>query len=364
MAQVELRNVVKKFDSVVAVNGVNITAEDEQFVVFLGPSGCGKTTCLRMIAGLEIITEGDIYIGNKKVNDVAPKDRDIAMVFQNYALYPHMSVFKNMALGLQLKKFPKDQIETRVLNAAKVLNIEDLLERKPRALSGGQRQRVAMGRAIVREPQVFLFDEPLSNLDAKLRLQMRVELAKLHKKLGKTIIYVTHDQIEAMTLADKIVIINEGEVMQEGRSLEIYNNPANLFVADFIGSPSMNLLEVVLVGEGDNLYVRGNGFKLLVPENRKNRYAKYKDQKAVFGIRPEHVNESGRGGDSPGQPLDAFIEVVEPMGSGIILSAKCGDDSLTASVDPRAEVEVDTQIQFRVDMNEMHLFDKETHKVI
>jgi multiple sugar transport system ATP-binding protein len=364
MAQVELRSVVKRYDSVIAVNGVNITAEDEQFVVFLGPSGCGKTTCLRMIAGLEIITEGDIYIGNKKVNDVAPKDRDIAMVFQNYALYPHMSVYKNMALGLQLKKFPKDEIEARVLNAAKILNIEELLERKPRALSGGQRQRVAMGRAIVRDPQVFLFDEPLSNLDAKLRLQMRVELAKLHKKLGKTIIYVTHDQIEAMTLADKIVIINKGEVMQEGKSLEIYNNPTNLFVADFIGSPSMNLLEVTLVGEGDNLYVQGSGFKLMIPESRKAHYVKYKDKAVVFGIRPEHVNESGREGNDSGQPLYALIEVVEPMGSQIILSAKCGDDSLTACVDPRAEVKVDMQLEFRIDMNQMHLFDKETQRVI
>ena len=364
MAQVELRNVVKRFDSIIAVNGVNITAEDEQFVVFLGPSGCGKTTCLRMIAGLEIITEGDIFIGEKKVNDIAPKNRDIAMVFQNYALYPHMSVYKNMALGLQLKKFPKNEIETRVHNAARILNIEELLARKPRALSGGQRQRVAMGRAIVRNPQVFLFDEPLSNLDAKLRLQMRVELAKLHKKLGKTIIYVTHDQIEAMTLADKIVIINKGEVMQEGESLEIYNYPVNLFVADFIGSPSMNLLDVMLVGEGDNLYARGNGFKLMIPESRKGRYAKYTNKKVVFGIRPQHVNESGRDGDISGQRLEAVIEVVEPLGTEIILSAKCGEDSLTASVDTQAKVKVDMPLEFQIDMNQMHLFDKETQKVI
>jgi multiple sugar transport system ATP-binding protein len=361
---VELRNVVKRFDTVVAVNGVNITAEDEQFVVFLGPSGCGKTTCLRMIAGLEIITEGDIFIGDKKVNDIAPKDRDIAMVFQNYALYPHMSVYKNMALGLQLKKIPKNEIETRVLNAARILNIEELLDRKPRALSGGQRQRVAMGRAIVRNPQVFLFDEPLSNLDAKLRLQMRVELAKLHKKLGKTIIYVTHDQIEAMTLADKIVIINNGEVMQEGESLKIYNHPANLFVADFIGSPSMNLLDVTLVEEGDHLYVQGGSFKLMIPPDRKDRYAAYLGKEVVFGIRPQHVNESGRKGDSFSQCLEAVIEVVEPLGTEIILSAKCGDDSLSASVDTRAAVKVDMPLEFQIDMNQMHLFDKETQKVI
>jgi multiple sugar transport system ATP-binding protein len=364
MAEVKLNNVTKRFGDVTAVDKVDLLAENKEFLVLVGPSGCGKTTTLRMVAGLEEATEGDIYIGERKVNDVPPKDRDIAMVFQNYALYPHMNVYRNMAFGLQLRSFPKPEIEQRVKEGARILGIEELLHRKPKELSGGQRQRVAMGRAIVRKPQAFLFDEPLSNLDAKLRVAMRGELAKLHERLETTIIYVTHDQVEAMTLADRIVVMDRGLIAQIGSPLEVYDNPNNLFVAGFIGSPAMNFLEVHVTEENGTFFVKGKNFKLAVPEDRRDRYLKVKDKKAVLGLRPEHIHDKQIKGPFPnGEPLTVTIDVVEPVGSEIILLATCGPDQLTACVDPQTRVKPHDTLEVLVDMNRMHLFDKETTAV-
>jgi len=364
MAEVKLSNVTKKFGDVTAVDRVDLVAENKEFLVLVGPSGCGKTTTLRMVAGLEEATEGEIYIGDRKVNDVPPKDRDIAMVFQNYALYPHMNVYRNMAFGLQLRSFPKDEIDQRVKEGARILGIEELLNRKPKELSGGQRQRVAMGRAIVRKPQAFLFDEPLSNLDAKLRVATRGELAKLHERLETTVIYVTHDQVEAMTLADRIVVMDEGLIAQIGSPLEVYDNPSKLFVAGFIGSPAMNFLEVHLTEENGKLFVKGDGFKLAVPKDRRDRYGKLKDQKAILGLRPEHVYDKKIKGTFPsGESMTVTIDVVEPVGSEIILLATCGSDQLTACVDPQTGAKPHLTMEFIVDMNRMHLFDKETTNV-
>jgi multiple sugar transport system ATP-binding protein len=344
-----------------AVNNINLTVRDKEFLVLVGPSGCGKTTTLRMIAGLEEITTGDIFIGDRLVNNVPPKDRDIAMVFQNYALYPHMSVFKNLAFGLKQRKLPKSEINVRVNEVAKLLGIDELLKRKPKELSGGQRQRVAMGRAIVRKPMVFLFDEPLSNLDAKLRVQMRGELARLHQRLETTIVYVTHDQIEAMTLADRIVIMNEGVIMQIGRPMEVYENPGNLFVAGFIGSPAMNFLKVKLIDKEGTLTVKGQNFELKVPEHLQKRFSKAKGRNLIFGIRPEHVNDQNLKGSFPGgKKLKCIIEVVEPIGSEVILLAKCGSAQLTARVDPATQVKPQMAVELILDMNRMHLFDEET----
>jgi len=364
MAEVRLNGVTKRFGNVTAVDKVDLTAENKEFLVLVGPSGCGKTTTLRMVAGLEEATEGDIYIGERKVNDVPPKDRDIAMVFQNYALYPHMNVYRNMAFGLQLRSFPKTEIEQRVKEGARILGIEELLHRKPKELSGGQRQRVAMGRAIVRKPQAFLFDEPLSNLDAKLRVAMRGELAKLHERLETTIIYVTHDQVEAMTLADRIVVMDEGLIAQMGSPLDVYDNPNNLFVAGFIGSPAMNFLEVHVVEDNGNLFVKGENFKLAVPKDRLDRYGQVKDKKAILGIRPEHIYDKQFKSDLPsGQSMTVTIDVVEPVGSEIILLASCGSDQLTACVEPQTRVKPHDGLELLVDMNRMHLFDMETTTV-
>ena len=289
MASVTLQNVTKRFGNVIAVNQANLEIRDKEFIVLVGPSGCGKSTTLRMVAGLEEITEGNIYIGDTLVNDVPPKDRDIAMVFQNYALYPHMDVYNNMAFGLKLRKFPKAEIDKRVKEAARMLGIENLLDRKPKALSGGQRQRVAVGRAIVREPKVFLMDEPLSNLDAKLRVQMRAELSKLHARLQTTAIYVTHDQVEAMTMGDRIVVMKDGVIQQVGAPLEIYDHPVNMFVAGFIGTPPMNFLNVVLRREGDDYIVDGGSFKLTIDPERARQIknlGEYVDKEVVLGIRP------------------------------------------------------------------------------
>lgn len=365
MAEVRLLNITKRFGSNAVVNQVNLTAQDKEFLVLVGPSGCGKTTTLRMVAGLEEATQGEIYIGDRLVNDVAPKDRDIAMVFQNYALYPHMNVFKNMAFGLKFRKYSKAEIDKRVRNGAKILGIEDLLFRKPKQLSGGQRQRVAMGRAIVRQPQVFLFDEPLSNLDAKLRVQMRSELSKLHENLETTIIYVTHDQVEAMTLADRIVVMNNGDIMQIGSPLEVYENPKNLFVAGFIGSPPMNFMDVELVEENGSLYVDGGTFRLGVPAILKQKYISWKNRKVVFGIRPEHLKDSPFVIREEGYvELEAVVDIIEPIGSEIILLVKVGENPLTAKVNPRSTARLHQSIKLEVDMNRMHLFDKETGKVI
>ena len=286
MASVTYEHVTKRFGDVVAVNDLSIEIEDKEFLVFVGPSGCGKTTSLRLLAGLEELTEGNIYIGDRLVNDVAPKDRDIAMVFQSYALYPHMSVYDNMAFGLKLRKTPKQEIERRVREAAGILGIENLLDRKPKQLSGGQRQRVAVGRAIVRDPAVFLFDEPLSNLDAKLRVQTRAEISKLHQRLGTTFIYVTHDQVEAMTMATRIAVMRDGLLQQLDTPQHLYDKPANIFVAGFIGSPSMNFFDATLVDADGKLLIDGGTFRVEVPESKKGQLLEHKGKEVIFGIRP------------------------------------------------------------------------------
>lgn len=361
MAEIELRNVVKRFGKVTAVNSVNMTVKDKEFLVLLGPSGCGKTTILRMIAGLENCNEGDIYIGGVRVNTVPCRDRHIAMVFQNYALYPHMNVYKNMSFGLRLRKTPKDEIDRLVKQAATVLGIETLLERKPKELSGGQRQRVAMGRAIVRQPKAFLFDEPLSNLDAKLRVQMRIELAKLHERLEGTIVYVTHDQIEGMTLGDRIVIMNQGRIIQAGSPMNVYNNPKDLFVAGFIGSPAMNFIKVRLGMENGVLYLKGSHFKLPVPRSRQNQYLRANGQEAILGIRPEHIFDRAIADPfQGGEIIKATVEVVEPVGSYVILYASLGSDQLTISQDPKTKAKPHMEMEFLVDTNHIHLFDQLT----
>ena len=351
--------VTKKFGENTAVDRIDLTARDKEFVVLVGPSGCGKTTTLRMIAGLEEVSEGEIFIGDRKVNHVPPKDRDIAMVFQNYALYPHMSIYKNLAFGLKQRKIPKSDIDVRVKDVAKMLGISEFLKRKPKELSGGQRQRVAMGRAIVRQPQVFLFDEPLSNLDAKLRVQMRAELARLHQRIETTIVYVTHDQIEAMTLADRIVVMNEGAIMQAGRPMEVYENPKNKFVAGFIGSPAMNFINVEIEAEDGALFARNDNLKLTIPEHLQARFGKAKNRDVILGIRPEHIYDSDIKGSLPeGQKLNVTIDVVEPIGSEIILLASCGANQLTARVDPQTRATPHMEMEFIIDMRRIHLFDK------
>lgn len=361
MAEIRFAKVVKNYGTVKAVDGISFTARDKEFVVLVGPSGCGKTTTLRMIAGLEQADEGDIYVGDRRVNDLPPKDRGLAMVFQDYALYPHMTVYKNMSFGLRLKKHPKEEIHRRVHEAARILGIEDLLERRPKQLSGGQRQRVAMGRAIVRKPQAFLFDEPLSNLDAKLRVQMRKELARLHEKLENTIIYVTHDQIEAMTLADRIVIMEQGRIMQIGSPMEVFNRPKNQFVAGFIGSPMMNFLDVRVLEESGVLVLKNEGFRFTVPENLRDRYIKAKDSEALLGIRPQHIYDRSIKGDINGaQPLRLTVEIIEPVGVEVILYGSCGPAQLTACVDPQTRAVPHREWEFMVDMNQVHLFDKNT----
>jgi multiple sugar transport system ATP-binding protein len=363
LSEIRLKEVTKRFGDSTAVDRIDLTANDKEFLVLVGPSGCGKTTTLRMIAGLEETTEGEVYIGDRMVNNVPPKDRDIAMVFQNYALYPHMSVYKNLAFGLKQRKFPKPEINLRVTEVAQMLGIKELLKRKPKELSGGQRQRVAMGRAIVRKPEVFLFDEPLSNLDAKLRVQMRAELARLHRRLETTIVYVTHDQIEAMTLADRIVVMNNGIIMQTGAPMNVYDNPQNLFVAGFIGSPAMNFFDVRLAGEKGALFVESENFRLTASDRLQDRFMHAKDRELVLGIRPEHIYDRGVKGEFPGgELLKATVEVVEPIGSQVILLASCGSSNLTACVDPQTHAKPNMELEFVVDTNRLHLFDKTTEK--
>jgi multiple sugar transport system ATP-binding protein len=365
MAEVRLSNLSKRFDNIAVVDGINLTARDKEFLVLVGPSGCGKTTTLRMVAGLEDMDEGDIYIGDRLVNDVAPKDRDIAMVFQNYALYPHMNVYQNMAFGLKFRKLSKTEIDNRVRRAAEILGIEDLMFKKPRQLSGGQRQRVATGRAIVRQPQVFLFDEPLSNLDAKLRVQMRSELSKLHEKLETTIIYVTHDQIEAMTLADRIVVMKDGHIMQIGTPLEVYENPQNIFVAGFIGSPPMNFIDTILLEAGERLYVDGGNFSLPVPRALADIPRARLNQQVVFGIRPDHINDAEFVIPARGfAELDALVEVIEPIGSEVILIVSTGKHHFAAKVHSQTKARLHESIKLSINMNKMHLFDKETGQKI
>lgn len=360
MAGIKLQNLIKRFGNTVAVKGINLDVEDGEFLVLVGPSGCGKSTTLRMIAGLEEVSSGEICIGDKIVNNQAPKDRDIAMVFQEYALYPHMNVRRNMAFGLKMRKYPRDEIDKRVQEAAAVLGIRDLLDRKPRELSGGQRQRVALGRAIVRKPLVFLFDEPLSNLDAKLRVQMRAELIKLYNTLKTTIVYVTHDQVEAMTMGTKIVIMKDGEIQQVGPPMEVYQKPVNRFVAGFIGSPSMNFMQAKVVSHDSELVVNTGCLQLPIPDSMKNAYAQYAERDVIFGIRPSDILRPGYMKDFKGKAVvNGIVEVMEPLGSEIILFVKCDEDNFVARVDPGANVRTGQEISLYFDMEKMHLFDFE-----
>ncbi len=365
MAQVKLRRVSKIYDNaVVGVKSADIEIRDKEFVVLVGPSGCGKSTLLRMIAGLEDVTSGEIYIDDVLVNDVPPKDRDIAMVFQNYALYPHMSVFDNMAFGLKLRKFSGNEIEKRVHEAAEILDIRHLLDRKPKALSGGQRQRVAVGRAIVRKPKVFLFDEPLSNLDAKLRVQMRTEISKLHSRLESTMIYVTHDQVEAMTMGDRIVVLRDGEIQQIDTPLNLYNNPENMFVAGFIGSPSMNFIEGKIVKNG-RLVFKNEEMTSSVPESALEKLAAYVDSQVIMGIRPEHIRCLQNGGSYPtGDAIQSQIEVIEPMGNEMFLYARIGRHAVTARVAPAEHLQAGQNCLLTLEIDKTHFFDKQNQKKI
>jgi multiple sugar transport system ATP-binding protein len=367
MARVEIKNLNKVFPGGVrAVDNANLVVEDKEFVVLVGPSGCGKSTTLRMIAGLEEVSSGEIYIGDTLVNDVPPKNRDIAMVFQNYALYPHMTVYKNMAFGLILRKYPKKEIDRRVREAAEILGITALLDRRPKALSGGQRQRVAVGRAIVRQPKVFLFDEPLSNLDAKLRVQMRTEISKLHHRLQSTMIYVTHDQVEAMTMGDKIVVMLDGLIQQVAPPLELYHHPVNKFVAGFIGSPPMNMIDGRLTGDNGTVQFidKNSAVRLTVPAARHEALGNHVGKNVTLGIRPEHLRESHTPQGTDGASIKALIEVVEPMGFEINLYLNLGGQSITARINTSVEPAVNTQHVLDVDMGCAHFFDTETEKTI
>ena len=379
MASVSLREIYKKYSGgVIAVSDFNIEIQDKEFIILVGPSGCGKSTTLRMIAGLEEISEGELYIGDRLVNDVAPKDRDIAMVFQNYALYPHMTVFDNMAFGLKLRKVPKDEIARKVEEAARILDISHLLDRKPKALSGGQRQRVALGRAIVRNPQVFLLDEPPSNLDAKLRAQMRTEIAKLHHKLGTTFIYVTHDQTEAMTMGDRIVVMKDGYIQQIDTPTNLYQNPVNQFVAGFIGSPQMNFIDAVLRKNGDKYTVEfgkegtrgeeGIKYSIDVPASKvSDDELLYPliDQEVVLGVRPECIHdEPAFLAQATTGVVEADVEVTEMMGAETYLYLDCAGIPLTARVSPRTTARTGDTIKVALDPNRIHIFDKETEKSV
>jgi multiple sugar transport system ATP-binding protein len=358
MASVTYEHVWKKFGDVTALNDLTIEVEDKEFLVLVGPSGCGKTTALRCLAGLEEVTDGRVMIDGEVVNDVAPKDRDIAMVFQSYALYPHMSVFDNMAFGLKLRKVSKDEIRKRVEEAAEILGIGGLLKRKPRELSGGQRQRVAVGRAIVREPKVFLFDEPLSNLDAKLRVQTRAQISKLHQRLQTTFIYVTHDQTEAMTMATRIAVMNKGILQQLDTPQQLYDYPANLFVAGFIGSPSMNFFEGKIVQDGDQMFVDLNSFKVKIPKERQDTYQDLVDQDVIFGIRPEDIHNPEYAPPSIiAEPVETKVDVTELMGNEIFLYMVNGDHNFVARVDPRTRVEMGDEMEVVFNMENFHIFD-------
>ncbi len=365
MASVTYEHVTKKFGSVVAVNDLSLEVKDKEFLVLVGPSGCGKTTALRLLAGLEEATAGVIRIGDRIVNDIAPKDRDIAMVFQSYALYPHMTVYDNMAFGLKLRKVPKREIDAKVKEAARILGIEELLDRKPKQLSGGQRQRVAVGRAIVRNPKVFLMDEPLSNLDAKLRVQARAEIAKLHQRLETTFIYVTHDQMEAMTMGDRIAVLKEGVLQQLDTPQNLYDKPGNMFVAGFIGSPAMNFFEVTVVGEDGELYVDEGAFKLRVPPSRRQVLARYAGKEIFFGIRPENIHDKEFAPPLAfPQTITAKVDVTELMGNEIFIYLLTGGKSFIARVDPRTRAHVGMEVELVVNMENMHAFDRETEVAI
>lgn len=364
MANLSLKHIYKIYPGdVTAVKDFNLEIEDKEFIVFVGPSGCGKSTTLRMIAGLEDISQGELFIGDKLVNDVEPKERDIAMVFQNYALYPHMSVYDNMAFALKLRKVPKAEIEEKVHEAARILDIEHLLKRKPKALSGGQRQRVALGRAIVRNPKVFLMDEPLSNLDAKLRVQMRTEIIKLYRKLETTFIYVTHDQVEAMTMGTRIVVMKDGIIQQVDTPQNIYNNPANLFVAGFIGSPQMNFLNGIIENDGDKLVAVFNGNRIDIP-NEKAKILKengYVGKEVIFGIRPEHISDKDELiKANPNSVINGNVEVIELMGAESYIYTKCGDSNINVRVEGTTALKIGQEAKLFLDANKLHVFNKQT----
>ena len=368
MASLSLKNVCKVYpNGFEAVKDFNLEIADKEFIIFVGPSGCGKSTTLRMIAGLEDISSGELKIGDRVVNDVEPKDRDIAMVFQNYALYPHMSVYDNMAFGLKLRKVPKDEIDKMVKEAAKILDLTPLLDRKPKALSGGQRQRVAMGRAIVRNPKVFLMDEPLSNLDAKLRVQMRVEISKLHQRLETTIIYVTHDQTEAMTLGTRIVVMKDGVVQQVDTPQNLYDNPCNKFVAGFIGAPQMNMIDAAVAKSGSQVTLSFGGHTIALPDVKGKRLeeAGYVGKTVTLGIRPEDLHdEESFLAMSPNSVIEATIRVYEMLGSEVLLYFDVEDANFTAKVNPRTTARTGDLVKLALDMDKVHIFDKDTEQVI
>ncbi len=365
MASVTYDHVTKRFGEVIAVNDMNLDIPDKEFLVLVGPSGCGKTTALRLLAGLEEVTAGTIKIGDRVVNDIAPKDRDIAMVFQSYALYPHMSVYDNMAFGLKLRKTPKSEIDERVKEAAEILRIEELLDRKPKQLSGGQRQRVALGRAIVRNPRVFLMDEPLSNLDAKLRVQTRAEISKLHQQLQTTFIYVTHDQTEAMTMGTRIAVMKDGVLQQVDTPQNLYDSPDNTFVAGFIGSPAMNFFDAKVVGTVEEVYVEGPGFKLRVPPDKAKALANHLGKEVIFGIRPEDIHD--REYSPPGiaaETFSAIVDVTELMGSEVYVYLLTDSKSFIGRFDPRTSARVGHKVDVAFDMENVHFFDPTTERAI
>ena len=366
MASLQLKNIYKRYSGgVTAVSDFSLDIADKEFIIFVGPSGCGKSTTLRMIAGLEEISEGELYIGEKYMNDEAPKDRDIAMVFQNYALYPHMTVYENMAFGLKLRKTPKEEIDKRVHEAARILDIEHLLVRKPKALSGGQRQRVALGRAIVREPKVFLMDEPLSNLDAKLRVQMRSEISKLHQRLQTTFIYVTHDQTEALTMGTRIVVMKDGIMQQVDSPQRLYNNPCNIFVAGFIGSPQMNFCDAEIVEEGGEISVKFGSNKLALTAEKAEKAKEYIGKTVIMGIRPEDLYDDEESLEKyAATTVSADVEVTEMMGAETYLYLVIDGMNFIARVKPDSEAAINTTIKVALDPAKIHLFDKETEKVI
>ena len=368
MASLSLSHISKTYpNGFQAVKDFNLEIEDKEFIIFVGPSGCGKSTTLRMIAGLEEISGGTLKIGDKVMNDVEPKDRDIAMVFQNYALYPHMTVYDNMAFGLKLRKVPKDQIDKAVREAARILDLEKLLDRKPKALSGGQRQRVAMGRAIVRNPKVFLMDEPLSNLDAKLRVQMRIEISKIHQRLGATIIYVTHDQTEAMTLGTRIVVMKDGVVQQVDTPQHLYEQPGNLFVAGFMGSPQMNFLDAQIAEKGGDLIAKVGEYDVVIPAAKAKvlKDGGYVGKTVVLGIRPEDIHDSQMFIEaSPSVPMTSTVKVYELLGAEVFLYFDVNGTQVTARVDPRTNSKTGDTIKFAFDMEKSHFFDKETELTI
>lgn len=368
MASITLKNIEKTYDGdKTVIKDLNLEIKDKEFIILVGPSGCGKSTTLRMIAGLEDITAGDLYIGDERVNDVAPKDRDIAMVFQSYALYPHMTVYKNMAFALELRKVNKKEIDRKVREVAKILEIEDYLNRKPRALSGGQRQRVALGRAMVRDPAVFLLDEPLSNLDAKLRTEMRSQITRLHNDLQATFVYVTHDQAEAMTMADRIVVMKDGFIQQVDTPTNLYDHPCNMFVAGFIGTPRMNFIDALINEKEGKLYADFDKYSILLPDRMQadDKLKSYKGKTVVFGIRPENLHANDKYLDEQcSNKVDIHVEIAEMMGSEIYLYSSIGDVDIIANVPSNKNVKSNSDISVYLDRNRIHLFDKETEELI